>query len=150
MSRQWFQPTFRNRLSQDILLANFSIQYGRFYDISDYLTHFCFPHSIDKISALDNPYNDTSEAGGTRIASMAQHGWGHCGRDGSPSGTEGSFQVLLHGNDEKIAEIYWESPFSGSNKLEKRYVKSGYSISFDGFNFSSGPLRDGTISIRVD
>ena len=34
---QWFQPTVRNRLGQAIVLANFWINYGKFYDIREYL-----------------------------------------------------------------------------------------------------------------
>ena len=44
---QWFQPTVRNRLSETIKLINFSIQYGKFYDISEYSHYFCFTPSID-------------------------------------------------------------------------------------------------------
>ncbi|KAI0251457.1 aegerolysin type hemolysin [Lactifluus subvellereus] len=128
---QWFQPTVRNRLLQAIVLANFSIQYGKFYDIN-------------------NPYNETASAQGTKIPSKDQYEWGHCGRENSPSGTEGSFEVRLVETDEKIAEIYWDCPYIGNNKLEKRNVKEGYDISFDGFSIPSGALGKGTINVRED
>lgn len=35
---QWFQPTVRNRLVVAVRLMNFVIRYGKFYDISEYLT----------------------------------------------------------------------------------------------------------------
>ena len=79
-----------------------------------------------------------------------QYQWGHCGRENSPSGTEGSFEVHLDGSGEKIAEIYWDCPYIGSNKLEKRYVKEGYDISLNGFSIPSGALGKGTINVRVD
>ncbi|KAI0251465.1 aegerolysin type hemolysin [Lactifluus subvellereus] len=128
---QWFQPTVRNRLFQAIVLANFSIQYGKFYDIK-------------------NPYNETVSAQGTKIQSKDQHEWGHCGREASPTGTEGSFEVRLEESNEKIAEIYWDCPFVGDNKLEKRYVQEGYDISFDGFSIPSSALGKGTINVRED
>jgi len=34
---QWFQPTVKNGMFKDIVLANFIINYGKFYDISEYL-----------------------------------------------------------------------------------------------------------------
>jgi hypothetical protein len=43
---QWFQPTVRNRLPDgtDIVLKNFDIKYGKFYNISEYLRLFAsFP-----------------------------------------------------------------------------------------------------------
>lgn len=102
------------------------------------------------MSPLDNPYNETASAQGTKIDSMDEHVWGHCGRQNSPSGTEGSFEVHLEGSGEKIAEIYWDCPYIGSNKLEKRYVKENYDISFNDFSVPSGPLGKGRINVRVD
>ncbi|KAF8057434.1 aegerolysin type hemolysin [Lyophyllum atratum] len=128
---QWFQPTVRNRLSQAIVLANFSIQYGKFYDIND-------------------PYTETNSAQGTKITSKGDHEFGHCGRENSPTGTEGSFEVHLSDTGEKIAKIYWDCPYTGSNKLTKHDLKAGYDISFDGFSVPSGPLGKGTISVRED
>lgn len=34
---QWFQPTVRNRLEKTIVLVNFTINYGKFYNISEYI-----------------------------------------------------------------------------------------------------------------
>ena len=45
---QWFQPTVRNRLGRAIVLANFQIHYGKFYDIREYLHRFCITRSIDE------------------------------------------------------------------------------------------------------
>ncbi|KAF8334424.1 aegerolysin type hemolysin [Amanita rubescens] len=128
--KQWFQPTVRNRLGRGIVLANFYINYGKFYDIH-------------------HPYHETVSAQGTRIGSRGEHEWGHCGREGSPSGTEGSFEVHLEGSGEKIAKIYWNCPYIGGNKVEKRDLKRGYDISLDGFS-SSGALGKGRINVRED
>jgi len=68
----------------------------------------------------------------------------------SPSGTEGSFDVHLKDGDEKIAKIYWDCPYTGSNKLQKHDVKEGYDISFDGFSIPSGALGKGKINVRED
>ena len=146
---QWFQPVIRNRLpSRTIVLVNFVILYGKFYNIRQYLRRFWFSLSLDKF--LDNRFNETVSAQGTRIESHKQHEWGHCGRENSPSGTEGSFDVYLDGGGEKIATIYWDCPYIGSNKIEKRYVKNGYDVSWDGFRIPSGPLGHGTINVRED
>ena len=56
----------------------------------------------------------------------------------------------MHLGNEKIAEIYWDCPFIGDNKLEKRYVKEGYDVSFDGFSIPSGALGKGRINVRED
>ncbi|KIJ61827.1 hypothetical protein HYDPIDRAFT_169438 [Hydnomerulius pinastri MD-312] len=131
---QWFQPTVRNRLSHTILLTTYVIKYGKFYDIN-------------------NRFNETSSAQGTEIARRTEYEWGHCGRESSPSGTEGSFKVeekKSDGSKETIAEIYWDCPYIGSNKLQKTYVKDGYDVSFDGFSIPDGALGEGKINIRVD
>ena len=145
---QWFQPVVRNRTSKAIILANFVIPYGKDYNIRQYLRRFWFAQSLDKF--LDDKYKNTVSPQGTKIESKEQHEWGHCGRENSPTGTEGSFEVRLDGSNEKIAEIYWDCPYIGSNKLEKRYVKGGYEVSFNGFSIPSGALGDGTISVRED
>ena len=144
---QWFQPTVRNRLSQAVVLANFIIKYGKFYDISEYL-HYILLLFIDE--SLDDPYNETVSAQGTKITSKEQFEWGHSGRENSPSGTEGIFEIHLDGSGEKVAEIYWDCPWSGSNKIEKRFVKEGYLVSVDGFSIPSGALGKGTISVLED
>jgi hypothetical protein len=56
----------------------------------------------------------------------------------------------VYEDGEKIAEIYWDCPYIGDNKLEKRYVKPDYDISFDGFSIPTGPLGKGTINVRED
>ena len=126
------------------------INYGKFYNIREYLHHFCITRVIDEISTLGDPYNETASAQGTKIESKDEHEWGHCGRENSPSGTEGSFEVHLEESGEKIAKIYWDCPYIGSNKLEKHDVKTDYDISFDGFSIPSGPLGEGNINVRED
>jgi len=128
---QWFQPTVRNRLSRTIVLTNFTILYGKFYDIKD-------------------PYNEIHGTQGTKIVSQGEHEWGHCGRNSSPTGTEGIFEVLLESTGDRIGEIYWDCPFFGSNRIVKRTVAPGYDISVEGFSIPSGPLRTGTITVRAE
>lgn len=98
----------------------------------------------------DDVYKETQSAQGTKITSKGQYEWGHCGRENSPSGTEGSFEVHFEDSDEKIAEIYWDCPWSGANQISKRWVKDGYDVSFDGFSIPSGELGVGTIAVRED
>jgi len=145
---QWFQPTVRNRLSRAVVLANFIIQYGKFYNISEDPHRFHPPWW--QISPLENPFNETSSAQGTKIPGKGQNEWGHCGRQNSPSGTEGSFEVRLADSNERIAEIYWDCPYIGSNQLVKKYVKPGYDVSFDHFSIPSGELGKGIINVRED
>ena len=56
----------------------------------------------------------------------------------------------LYGSNEKIAEIYWDCPYIGNNKLTKKFVKDGYDVSFNGFSIPSGPLGKGQINVRED
>jgi hypothetical protein len=58
--------------------------------------------------------------------------------------------VHLEGSGEKIAAIYWDCPYIGSNKLEKRYVKPGYDVSLNNFSIPSGALGKGEINVRED
>ena len=58
--------------------------------------------------------------------------------------------MRLAENNEKIAEIYWDCPWSGSNKIDKRFVKQGYLVAIDGFSIPSGALGKGTISVLQD
>ena len=91
-------------------------------------------------------------AQGTKITSKAQFEWGHCGRESSPSGTEGTFEIHLDGTGEKIAEIYWDCPWASgaANRVEKKYVKDGYFVSVEGFQTSGPHLGTGTISVLED
>ncbi|KAI6043215.1 hypothetical protein EDC04DRAFT_2600390 [Pisolithus marmoratus] len=117
---QWFQPTIRNRLSKRI-----------------------------KLISLANPYNETSSAQGLTIRSKGQHEFGHCGREASPTGTEGSFDIVLDESEQKIAEVYWVCPFLGSNKIDVRAV-AGFDIMHKGFSISDGALGKGTINVYED
>jgi len=131
---QWFQPTVRNRISsfsRTIVLAKFTIYYGKFYELND-------------------PYTETRSAQGTEIPSFGEHRWGHCGRQLSPTGTEGSFEVQIAENGYKLGEVYWSCPYFGSNEIVVRDVISGFVISIDGFNVPSGPLGTGTITVLED
>ena len=75
---QWFQPAVKNSLpSKAIVLANFVILYGKFYDISHYLRHFWFTPPLDNF--LDDSFEDTVSAQVTKIESQKQHEWGHSG-----------------------------------------------------------------------
>ena len=144
--QQWFQPTVRNKLSQAIVLVNFSLQYGKFYDISEHPHHFHPPRW--QISSLDNRFNEIATPDRTNIPGEQQNEWGSCGWQATPTGTEGSFEVHLADGDEKIAEVYWDCPYMGSNnQIVKRYVKPGYDVSFDGFNMS-GALGNGNINVQ--
>lgn len=88
---------------------------------------------------------------GTKVKSRDQFEWGHCGLENSPTGTEGSVEIRLDESDEKIAEIYWDCPWSSSaNTLTKKYVKDGYYVAIEGFSTSSGALNKGTITILKD
>jgi len=59
--------------------------------------------------------------------------------------------VRLDQTGEKIADIYWDCPYIGDNKLKKRNVKPGYQITFsDTFSIPSGALGKGTISVGLD
>ncbi|KAF8651087.1 hypothetical protein AX14_008509 [Amanita brunnescens Koide BX004] len=52
-----------------------------------------------------NPYNETASAQGTTIESKGEHEWGYCGRENSPTGTEGFFKLHLEESGEKSIGI---------------------------------------------
>jgi hypothetical protein len=117
---------------------------------------FCISlhHSLPcQISALDDRFNETSSAQGTKIEGQKEYEWGHSGRENSPSGTEGSFEVRLtkDGKDgDLIGKVYWDCPYIGKNTLSKSDVKNDYEISFEGFSIPNGALGKGKINIRKD
>ncbi len=71
-----------------------------------------------------------------------------CGREDSPSGTEGTFDIVDLANNEKIGTYYWDCPW-GSKTNTSIWTPSGnqdYITQVTGGNLDSGAL--GNISIR--
>lgn len=145
---QYFQPTVQNKTAAAVILANFQISYGKFYDISEYLD--LSASSFPLTDPSDDRYNETKSAQGTKIPSKGEAEFGHCGRESSPSGTEGTFDITLE-TGEIIATIYWVCPWSGSNKLEVKYVKDPYTVEFKGFGGAhDSALHEGKIIVRYE
>ena len=102
------------------------------------------------MSLLGHRFNETTSAQGRVIGSHRDFEWGHCGRENSPSGTEGSFEVRFSGTNQKIGEVYWDCPYIGDNRVISHNMTAGYDISIDNFSIPDGALGKGRISIRQD
>ncbi len=105
---QWIEMTIKSD-NFSMGISNTALPYGKFYEGSK--EH---EKNIDYINSL-KIYPDKSY----KICS--------CGREDSPSGTEGSFCLIdLSDNGAKVATVSWDCPWSGDNtwsfKLENGYM----------------------------
>ncbi|EFJ25241.1 hypothetical protein SELMODRAFT_99959, partial [Selaginella moellendorffii] len=90
---------------------------------------------------------DGSSPGGVTIASGATSPtppFAACGRENSPSGTEGTFD--LYAKEIKVATIYFDCPYIGSNKLSVQYACNTCVVQLPSFS-TSGPLGDLVIKV---
>ena len=93
-----------NRSDDSIWITGIKLDYGKLYDGDD----------------KDNEVKP-GDVIGTEIKSKESYTIYSCGRENSPSGTEGTVTVSDKQEDgNRIADIYWDCPYTGRNKLEKR------------------------------
>ncbi|PPR08275.1 hypothetical protein CVT24_001116 [Panaeolus cyanescens] len=70
-----------------------------------------------------------------------------CGRSDSATGTEGNVTIVDAESGTEVANIYWDCPWSGSNKFYKtRENTEDYIVSLGSFE-TSGPLKKVTIDV---
>lgn len=100
---QWILLKIINTLlSHNIQVNNAVLTYGKFYNPAKGTD---YEISREEISDMEILARHSEE-----VAS--------CGRAASPTGTEGSIDLYYSGT--KICTVYWDCPYSGSNKLEIR------------------------------
>ncbi|KAH7306551.1 hypothetical protein KP509_22G018400 [Ceratopteris richardii] len=99
-------------------IRNASLPWGKWYD---------YPDKDREVAAP----NGQAIAPGSILYVAA------CGRENSPSGTEGTFEIWS--STSKVAHVYFDCPWSGSNKLEINRFSTQYLLDFNTAP-SSGPI----------
>lgn len=102
---QWILLNIINTLrTQNILVDNVNLAYGKFYMYTGHGT-------------VDNRNNEfsTSDILGMEIPARESREIGSCGRQNSPSGTEGS--IDLYYDKTKICTVIWDCPWGGQNSV---------------------------------
>jgi len=100
---QWIALELTNRSTDSIWITGIKLDYGKLYDGD----------------SMDNEINP-NDIVGTEIKSKQSYTIYSCGRENLPSGTEGTVAVSDKKKDgNRIADIYWDCPYTGRNKLEK-------------------------------
>ncbi|EFJ19845.1 hypothetical protein SELMODRAFT_418650 [Selaginella moellendorffii] len=119
---QWVSFKITN-LGRDTLEVKNSLSYGKWYK---------YPNKND----------DGSAPGGITIAAGATSPnppFAACGRQGSPSGTTGGFDIYTKGF--KVATIHFDCPYTGSNKLSVSDECKNCVVQLPSFS-TSGALGD--------
>lgn len=125
---QWIILNIINNLrTQNIQVKNPQLSYGKFHEVGD---------NDREISS--------SEISDMRILAG---GWGQiasCGREHSPTGTEGSIDLYHAGT--KICTVYWDCPWSGHNTLNAQGPED-YLCTLGSWNQDSGAI--GKVDVTV-
>ena len=106
---QWLELKLDNKTSKPLYISDFYAHWGKLYA------------SPDKNTEVNsNTWN------GQTIAPGEARSFATCGRENASSGAEGDFNVSA-GND-RICQIYYSCPWSGSNQLNARYIKDKWFV----------------------
>jgi len=101
---QWIALELSNRSEDSVWITGINLDYGKLYDGSD----------------MNNEVS-TGSVIGTEIKSKELYTVWSCGRKSSPSGTEGTVTISdKRINGTRVLDVYWDCPYTGKNKLEKR------------------------------
>ncbi|KAL9073847.1 MAG: hypothetical protein Q9161_002679 [Pseudevernia consocians] len=116
-----------NKSDKTLKTSGAYLQWGKFYEHPD-------ENKEVSIKTVDNQ----------PIPSKGAFQFASCGRESSPSGTEGQIDIM-NGN-ERIFQLYWDCPWSGDNKLYVKYVAENWYPVVPPVQ-TSGAL--GTVTIKV-
>ena len=100
---QWIQIILENKTGETLKTSGTYLHWGKFYD---------FPDKDKEVP--------TSDINDKPIGPNKTLKFGSCGREDSPSGTEGQIDIM-HGN-ERVFQLYWDCPYTGDNKFYAKYV----------------------------
>ncbi|KAH7306563.1 hypothetical protein KP509_22G019500 [Ceratopteris richardii] len=112
-----FQLSYTGKGS--LYIRNASLPWGKWYD---------YPDKDREVAAP----NGQAIAPGSILYVAAY------GRENSPSGTEGTFEIWS--STSKVAHVYFDCPWSGINKLEINRFSTQYLLDFNTAP-SSGPMN---------
>nr|AGA84054.1 umbellolysis [Polyporus umbellatus] len=129
---QWVSIVIKNIGNADIKLKNLDVSWGKLYADGN---------KDKELPASD--YEGKTIEPGTQLQLNA------CGRENSPSGTTGQFNLVdPSANDQVIRSFYWDCPW-GSSRNE--WIVSGSNSSFivesTGGNLDGGALGNITVDV---
>lgn len=128
---QWARILIKSK-SVELAIKNVDLKYGKFHFDGKKDTEI----EIKNIEGQIIPKNN----GGLLLCT--------CGREDSPSGTEGSFDIYTGDGSAKIGHYYWECPWaSKTNTSTWTQLSEDYTGGANGGNLDSGALSDVTITI---
>lgn len=148
---QWVSiEIFNKSKSKAIKIKNLSLKYGKFhkkgiyvYVTSTILNVLTIPLWIgDKDTEIA-----TKDIDKTVIQPGNSYIIYSCGRAYSPTGTEGSFDLVEESNDNRLCNFYWDCPWgSKPNKAEVGELSPNWVVASTGFNLDSGALGNGKLT----
>ena len=93
---EWVEFRFKNRTDKDITIADLKSDYGWSYSLGD----------SGRVALEDSEINRTKI-----LKKTDDSGFGHRGRAGAYSGTEGSFDLAFEGESTKLCHVYCNCPY---------------------------------------
>ncbi|KAI1074667.1 aegerolysin type hemolysin [Whalleya microplaca] len=128
---QWVHMVIHNDMgSGDLSVSNVKINWGKYYS---------WPDKDAELATSGIAGQTIKPGGGTfEIAS--------CGRENSPSGCEGSFE--LFDGDVRVCKVYFNCPWgSKHNDFDVSGTPDDYIVQAEGANMDGGAI--GTVDIKV-
>ncbi|KAN0068188.1 aegerolysin type Hemolysin [Elaphomyces granulatus] len=127
---QWVTVNVINSMSKDtISVKDANLEYGKFYKNGD--------------KSKEIPASEINEI---RLLPGEVQGISSCGRQDSPSGTDG--HIILYDGDTKICRVYWDCPWGKpSNKFGTNEKSKGYFVDVGEWNQSSGAI--GKVDVEI-
>lgn len=129
----WVGINIENHSSKELIIGDINIPWGKFYQGNN--------KDIEiSPSSLNNQ----------RIPANSSYKISACGRSGSATGTEGSFNLYVYNpgdvsmRGDKTFRIYWDVPFSSSNSFKVERITTNLQCNAPTWS-PSGPLGDLTL-----
>ncbi|KNG84343.1 Asp-hemolysin [Aspergillus nomiae NRRL 13137] len=127
-SKKWVSICLLNTMSSTLSIRNASLSWGKWHEDGDQ------DNEISN-SEVDNKTARSNES--VKINS--------CGREGSPSGTMGGFEI--YDGETKIGKIHWDCPWGGDNEFVVDERDEGYMVDVGSW---SSQDAIGTVQVAVD
>ncbi|KAF8644314.1 hypothetical protein AX16_008522 [Volvariella volvacea WC 439] len=119
----WVSFHIYNKGRGAVKIANVQKLYGKFYT------------DDNKDVELTGLEGDLIQAGADRRINS-------CGRENSPTGTEGSFQLVETTTGRVVTNISWDCPYTGENMLTVTNENNEWLVVKNRDATTAGPLKD--------
>nr|AOW41304.1 hemolysin [Sparassis latifolia] len=114
---QWVSITLQNSSGQDIQTANVNLPWGKFYADDNKGRDIPASSVVDQVVPAGDSFTVYS-----------------CGREDSPTGTEGSFDVVDASSGAVIRTISWHCPYVGDNTFKLLDSNDAWAVDTSGFS----------------